>query len=105
MKKQIIDLSTKKEYREQVDYLSRLAYEVESSKNIIVEIMERHKNEINYLDNPIFKEYHSKFEKAFAKYEIAKGEFAKNVLPEEHKNNPNATWNLIFNDYELTITY
>lgn len=92
-------------HKDVVDYLARLAYEVQANKDIIAELIERNKDNITFLNSPIFKEYHKRFEDALASYKIAQDEFTINVLPEKYKNNPTAMWKLTYNTYELSIEY
>ena len=44
--------------KDMVDYLARLAYEVQANKDVIAELLERNKDNIAFLDSAIFKEYH-----------------------------------------------
>jgi len=92
-------------HKEAVDYLARLAYEVQANKDVITELLERNKDNVIFLDSPIFNEYHKRFENAVASSKIAQDEFANNVLPEKFKGNTNAVWTLTYNTYELHIEY
>jgi hypothetical protein len=92
-------------HKELVDYLARLAYEVQANKDVIAELIERNKDNISFLDSPIFKEYHKRFENAIASYNFAKNEFSKSVLPEKFQTKIDAFWDLTYDTYELRIEY
>lgn len=92
-------------HKEVVDYLARLAYEVQANKDVIAELIERNKDNVSFLDSPIFKEYHNRFEKAVGAFKIAQDEFGNVNIPLEFKNNPTAIWTLTYNTYELKIEY
>ena len=103
--KKIENINLENTHKDVVDYLARLAYEVQANKDIIAELIERNKDNVTFLNSPIFKEYHKRFEDALAAYKIAQDEFTMNVLPEKYKNNPTAMWKLTYNTYELSIEY
>ena len=92
-------------HKDIVDYLARLSYEVQANKNVIAELIERNQDNVSFLDTPIFKEYHKRFEDAIASYNIAQNEFSKNVIPEKFKEINNASWSLTYDTYELKIEY
>lgn len=91
--------------KDMVDYLARLAYEVQANKDVIAELIERNKDNIAFLDSAIFKEYHKRFENALCSYKIGQEEFANAVLPEKYKKDNTAVWKLTYNTYELSIEY
>lgn len=103
--RKIVVINLENTHKELVDYLARLAYEVQGSKDVIAELIERNKDNVSFLDSPIFKEYHRRFEETTAAYQIAQNEFAEAALPEEFKQNPRAVWTLTYNTYELKIEY
>ena len=103
--KKIEIINLENTHKDAVDYLARLAYEVQANKDIIAELIERNKDNIAFLDSPIFKEYHKRFEDALASYKVGQDEFANIVLPEKYKNDPKAMWKLTYNTYELRIEY
>lgn len=92
-------------HKEVVDYMARLAYEVQANKDVIAELIERNKDNVSFLDSPIFKEYHKRFENAVASSRLAQDDFANKVLPEKYKTNSSAVWTLTYNTYELKIEY
>jgi len=92
-------------HKEVVDYLARLAYEIQANKNVIAELIERNKDNVSFLDSSIFKEYHKRFESTIASYDFAKNEFSKSVLPKKFQTNINAFWDLTYDTYELKIEY
>ena len=103
--KKIEVINLENTHKDVVDYLARLAYEVQANKDIIAELIERNKDNIAFLNSPIFKEYHKRFEDALASYKVAQDEFANIALPDKFKNNPTAMWKLTYNTYELSIEY
>ena len=104
MKKSVI-INLENTKREAVDYLARLAYELQANKDVIAELIERNKDNVSFLDSPIFKEYHHRFEKAVGAFKIAQDEFGDANIPSEFKNNPTAVWTLTYNTYDLKIEY
>ena len=88
-----------------VDYLARLSYEMESHKNVIAELIERHKDDTSFIDAPLFKKYHERYEDACAAFQLGQNEFTETCIPKEFLTNPTAIWNLEYATYKLTITY
>ena len=78
--KKIENINLENTHKYVVDYLARLAYEVQANKDIIAELIERNKDNVTFLNSPIFKEYHKRFEDALASYKIGQDEFANIVL-------------------------
>ena len=91
--------------QELVNYIERLSYEEASYKDIIVTLLEAHKNDADgsAIDNPVFKSYQEKYAKAKSEYELAKNQITKEYIPECLINH-NYDWNLDFSTNELTIT-
>jgi len=103
--KKIETINLENTHKDMVDYLARLSYEVQANKDVIAELIERNKNNISFLDSPIFKEYHKRFENAVASYNIAQDEFAKEVIPEKFRGNSHVIWSLTYNTYNLQFEY
>lgn len=90
--------------QELVDYVERLSYEEESYKDVIMTLLEAHKNDPDgsSIDNPTFKAYQEKYARAKAEYEMAKKEITNQYIPDcllEHQHD----WKLDFASNELTI--
>ena len=80
-----------------VDYLERLAYEVDGMKRIIKELITENVHNADILESETFKKYNSRYEEKSAAYEIAKEELIRNHIPQEvHDSNHLFSWNLDF---------
>lgn len=99
----VVDLSEDTNAVELVNYLARLSYESEANKQVIAELIERHKDDEDFIDSALFKKYHKRYEESFAAYKLAQDEFSKTIVP-KYSEKVNATWNLEFNDYRLTLS-
>lgn len=83
-----------------VNYMEVLAYEVESKKDIIAEMINTER-----IHSQAFKEYEKEYEKIFVTYKAAQEElYTKYIV-----NNPkcvgrNVTWNFLYKTKEFTIT-
>lgn len=96
--------------KEAVDYLSRLSYECESHKSVVASLIDSHKTDETFIDTPLFKKYHERYEKALSSFQVAKDTFSINNVPKyvkEAGKDPNVVvdWNLDFNNYKLTLTF
>lgn len=91
--------------QELVNYIERLSYEEASYKDIILTMLENHKNDADgsSIDNPVFKAYQDKYSNAKTEYELAKSKITAEYIPEclrEHQ----CDWNLDYSTCKLTIT-
>lgn len=89
--------------QEIIDMVERLHYDYEGYKDIISNILEIHKKDIDdsFLNSKIFESYQHKAMEAYAAYNIAKGELEKKYMPQDGKT---YDWNLDFVTNEITFT-
>ena len=88
-----------------VDYIERLAFEVEGQKRIVKELIMENPNNPEFLDSPTFLKYQARYEEKSAEYELAKRELQETNIPStilEHSNN--VSWELDFKTSILNVT-
>lgn len=89
---------------EAVDYMERLAFEVEGMKAIVKEIITDAQNNPVVLEGEGFKAYNAKYEERHSKYEVAKQDIQDRYIPREViEANALSDWNLDFATGILTF--
>lgn len=88
---------------ELVNYIQRLAYDVNSHRGVITKLIEDHAKDADasILISPVFTNYHDKLSSLEAEFEIAKETLENTVIPEKYRNFP---WNLNYSSRILTIS-
>lgn len=84
-----------------LNYLERLNYEVVSTSNTIVTIIENNKA-ADVLSGRMFQKYNKDFITKFAEYELVKQQVSRALLKESGVKRANINWNIIFATNELT---
>lgn len=80
---------------ETVDYIERLAFEVEGMKKVVKEIITDAQDNPAVLDGAAFQTYEKRYQERNAAYEVAKNELQKTWIPQDLQNKI-VTWNLDF---------
>lgn len=88
-----------------VDYLERLAYELEGSKRIIKELIIENPDNVGILNGETFKHYQKAYEENNAKYEIGKKELQNKYIPEKYRISGKVlNWNLDYDSACFAVT-
>lgn len=86
-----------------VDYIERLAFEVEGQKRIIKELILENATNPTFLDSDTFKKYQERYSERFAEYELAKKELEEVYVPKTLSEH-DTSWELDFRTATLEIT-
>lgn len=90
----------------EVDYLQRFAFEMESQKRVVKELITDNQDNPAILDTPTFKKYHDMYKESAASFEIARDAIgAKFVPPVLQQKGSDTTWTLSYIDRRMIITY
>lgn len=89
--------------KEKANYIERLNYELNITKDVIQRIIESHGDDPEILNGKAFKHYQKQAAELQAEYELASQEITKEYLPEYLKPHK-CSWNLPNNSTELTIS-
>ena len=91
--------------KETCDYLQRLHYEINTSRNVVTALLDQHKDDpdASVLTGVPFQTYHKKLEEAEYSYQIAKDELTKELTPkvQEHEGNENVVFDWNLEDFQI----
>ena len=93
---------------EQVNYLQRLAYEMEGQKRIVKELIVENTMSPNVLEGETYKKFYAQYVESSAAFEVAKSSIEEQYVPTVLRNGTNkgiANWNLQYNMNLITIIY
>lgn len=86
-----------------VTAIERLSYEYYTLQDNVAFLIDKHKDDPEFLSSEIFKKYQDDEINAKEKFEIAKSELEKALVPDTLKNHK-ISWNLDFPTRVFTIT-
>lgn len=89
---------------ELANYIEKLDYEAMAYKDIIITMLEAHKNDqdSSCIDSPVFKAYQEKFSNAKAEFDLAKNSITNEFIPDCLKGHK-IDWNLNYSTKILTV--
>ena len=82
--------------------LEKLHYEYYTMKDNVTFIIEQHKDDIDFIDSPLFEKYHDREIAKKLEYETMKQELVNKYVPEEIKNTQ-YSWQMDFTNRQLIL--
>lgn len=82
--------------------LEKLHYEYFTMKDNVTFLIEQHKDDVDFIDSPMFEKYHDREIAKKLEYENMKHQLAERYIPEDIKN-MQYSWQMDFENKQLVI--